>query len=196
MEEKPVADTPPGTEPPPKRTGKLAHFVAGTQHRFLGEILRKRVRDPEHRNEILQRVYLKLLRAPDSQVGSIRDIKAFLTTCMNRTISDYYRSVRKRYVDFDSKLADETQVPDMNSSPEFACDDHEHDRLLNAAIAKLSDEWRRIFVLRSRQGLRFDAIASITGMKEGTVEQYYGRACRQVARALGVARPTTRKVRS
>lgn len=61
----------------------------------------------------------------------------------------------------------------------------EEGRLLEAAIGRLPDPYREVFILRALQGMSHDETAAVLGLNPATVRTQYHRACERLRRDLG-----------
>lgn len=100
---------------------------------------------------------------------------------------DYLRK-RKRgsTVPLDTDDADEPQlqVADTAPTPEFAFEQKETIRLVRQAIANLSDEHKKVIVLRDLSGLTYEEIAAIEQCSVGTVKSRINRARQNLKKLL------------
>ena len=100
---------------------------------------------------------------------------------------DYLRK-RKRSgtVPLDTDDADEPQlqVADTAPTPELALEQKETIRLVRQAIANLSDEHKKVIVLRDLSGLPYEEIAAIEQCSVGTVKSRINRARQNLKKLL------------
>lgn len=100
---------------------------------------------------------------------------------------DYLRR-RKRAgtvtLDADDEDAPQMQVADDAPTPELVMEEKETVRLVRQAISKLSDEHKKVIVLRDLSGLSYDEIAAIEQCSVGTVKSRINRARQNLKKLL------------
>lgn len=76
-------------------------------------------------------------------------------------------------------------VASVQESPPDAADRIELERRLEAAIGRLPEAWREVFLMRYRHGLEYREIAEATGQPLGTVKTHIHRARTRLAEEVG-----------
>jgi RNA polymerase sigma-70 factor (ECF subfamily) len=146
--------------------------VIATIHRFLG---------PRWRNEaedIAQDVFLKVFRAlPRFDAARAR----FTTWVWTFVRNHCYDVLKKRRIPTASLTAEEGGPPrdpvDLRElRPQQDSENQELGRQIERALAELGEDQRLAFILREYEGLDYAAIASATGVGEGTVKSRLARA--------------------
>lgn len=78
----------------------------------------------------------------------------------------------------------ESVLADGASSPSTEARRHESARILADQLAELSDDYRRVIVLRHLEGLAFDEVGARMGRSSGAVRMLWLRAIRELRRQL------------
>ena len=162
----------------------VARAVAGDRHAYgeLVELYQKRVysvafgilRNRDDAWDISQEAFVKAYRNLERFQGQ----SAFYTWIYRITYNlaiDHYRSKGRRDVTRVEEPGQMEQAlqnqgkPTFNVDPSEMTDRAELSRVLHEAMSKLSEKHRAIIVLREVEGLSYEEISSILGIKKGTV---------------------------
>ena len=98
---------------------------------------------------------------------------------------------RKRFQPLDAD-EDETEVPDPTSpagTPEEQASDGEINELLQSAVARLSSDFRDVFILRSQEGMSVAEVSARLSIPEGTVKTRLHRARVRLQEILAESAP-------
>lgn len=184
------------------RRGELAAFeelVTAYERRVYVLALRSCGNEQDAR-DIMQEVFLRVYRS----LANFRGDSGFSTWI--------YRITANICVDFARRgaaapqvapLQDEDEMgralPDMDYThqPEAAAEARELREEIRAALGELSEEHRTIVLLRDVSGLRYDEIARVLQLTEGTVKSRLARARKNLREILlqrgNIAAPSTSK---
>ncbi|MFO7963787.1 MAG: sigma-70 family RNA polymerase sigma factor [Desulfobacterales bacterium] len=141
-------------------------------HRFTG--------DYQEAEDLAQTIFVKAFQS----IHHFRFESAFSTwlyriavnTCRNRIKSWEFR-FRQKVEAFHSQKGAFTVVPtDEASSPHRQLEAKERRRMIQQAVNELQGDKKAVLILRDMEGLSYDDISSLTGLKIGTVKSRIARA--------------------
>ncbi|MBF0317284.1 MAG: sigma-70 family RNA polymerase sigma factor [Nitrospirae bacterium] len=169
----------------------ISAFRAGRVDAFDGLVLKYKDRvfnmcyrmmgDYDEANDCAQEAFIKAYRA----MGGFRGESSFSTwlyriavnTCKSRLTS-------LKYLFFKRMLSTNTEtddgltpgdISDERFSPEHPLRKRQQDEVIQRAIRSLPLRQRTVVVLRDIEGLSYDEIASVTGLKAGTIKSNIAR---------------------
>jgi RNA polymerase sigma-70 factor (ECF subfamily) len=138
--------------------------------------------DYQEANDCAQDTFIKIyLNLPTFRFKSTFSTWAHriaVNTCKNRLKSFQYRFSKKmlRLDNTGSLSGSGGQIADETRSPEVAHQKKERRRLIHSAINALPLEKKTVILLRDIQGLSYEEIVQITGLKPGTLKSKIARA--------------------
>ena len=135
--------------------------------------LKKRVGDPNVRNDLLQLIFMKLHRGRFRYDGSLPFLP-WLFAISRNVVVDYYRQNKLAHIPLDQIAEPEASVSE-ESGAEVALAD---------AIEQLPESNREVFRLRYERGLSFEEIAARTGLRSDAIRQRVSRSLRQLRSVL------------
>ena len=154
---------------------------------YCGSIARNILGSREDAADVTQEVFWKAWRA----LPSFRKESSFSTWLYRLTDNaclDLLRREKKRRGDTsletDEGLSLAQQLPHPAPSPQDHVEAQERQAALEQGLAQLSEEHRRILVLREISGLSYQEIGSILGLSDGTVKSRLARARMALANYL------------
>jgi len=104
-----------------------------------------------------------------------------LNTCTNMKKSKSYR-VQQEATRFENNVPTSNfQLPSSNGNPEEIMQTTELNRFFQMAIDKLKGKQKTVLILRDLDGHSYEEIATITGLKLGTVRSTLNRARLKIA---------------
>ena len=133
---------------------------------------------PEDAADITQEVFLKAWRSMESFRGD----SGFSTWLFRITMNMCVDHARRRQTQpqtqplVQGEEDDERPIPDTAPTPEEHLENSELGRELAAALDEVSDEHRRIVLLRDVSGMSYTEIAELLEISEGTVKSRLSRA--------------------
>lgn len=161
------------------RRGEMSAFedlVTRYEKRVYALALRS-TGDAEDAADLTQETFLRAWRAMDGFRGDSGFSTWLFRITMNLCV-DFAR--RKTAVPQTQSLTDEEEreraLPDTAPTPEQHLENSELGRELVAALGEVSEEHRRIVLLRDVSGLSYTEIAEVLELSEGTVKSRLSRA--------------------
>ena len=142
--------------------------------------------DPEDAADVTQEVFLKVWRSLPSFQGD-SSFSTWLYKLTDNAAIDLLRREKKRRGDAsldDEEYQWDSTLADPKGSPERVLEQQELRRTVAEGLKKLSEEHRRVLVLREINGLSYDEIADILDLTPGTVKSRIARARTALARLL------------
>ena len=133
--------------------------------------------NPEDAADIVQEVFLRAWRS----IESFRGDSGFSTWLFRITMNLCVDFARHKHAQPQTQpivTDDETErpLPDPAPTPEEHLDNRELGRELAAALEEISEEHRRIVLLRDVSGMSYTEIAEVLEISEGTVKSRLSRA--------------------
>jgi len=147
--------------------------------RFLG--------DYEACIDIVQETMIKVFRYKDTYNSIAKFSTWIYTIAGNLARTEYQRRKRRKLFSIDSygKEKDETfEIPDESYRPDIITDSGIKDKIIQAALLKVSDAYRDVVILRDIQDLSYEEIAEIKGLAVGTVKSRINRGRAQLQKML------------
>lgn len=140
-------------------------------------LARRMARDPSHVAELVQDVFVRAWE----QLGNFKGHSAFSTWLHRLGVNVILNRFRASGRQEERWIADSEAVIDRSPSPATDADARMD---LDAALARLPEGARVVFVLHDMQGYSHDEIAAMTGTAAGTSRAQLWRARRQLMRYL------------
>ena len=138
--------------------------------------------NPEDAADAAQEAFLSAWRALPSFRGEAGFSTWLYRLASNAAIDQLRRNRRQR--EEDSLDAGEMDAPDQSPGPQEAAEGSELQRAVADGLASLSEDHRRILLLREYQQLSYDEIAQTLDMDLGTVKSRISRARRALRKIL------------
>jgi RNA polymerase sigma factor (sigma-70 family) len=148
----------------------------------LRRYLLARMRNAADVPDIIQDVYLRMLRIP--HVESIRSPEAYLFTVAQHVLQQY--TLRQSQIPPSIDLAAMLETPHANPNADPALEVHAQQRLegLQEALNVLTPKVRATFLLHRRDGLSLDEIGAQLGISRPMVKKNLVKALMQFRRNL------------
>ncbi len=141
--------------------------------KMLFKYIYRRVFDKETVEDLFQEIWMKFFYSLKS-IKFFTNIKSLLFRIAHNHIIDYYKKKKKYTVSFEQPIKEDFLLEDVlyDTSVKKADDKIFAEELkeeLNAALDKLTDEQREVFLLRYEQELKFKEIAQVVNAPLNTV---------------------------
>jgi RNA polymerase sigma factor (sigma-70 family) len=162
------------TQLPPEDAQALVASLVQSHGDQLRRFLLARVRNSGDVPDLLQEIYLRMLRVPSAE--SIRSPEAYLFTVAQHALQQYAmrRSAAPPLVEFSQLLSPPLAAADAD--PVLEVDAQQCLETLQAALDDLSPKMQATFLLHRRDGLSFGEIAARLGISEPMVRKYLMQA--------------------
>jgi RNA polymerase sigma-70 factor (ECF subfamily) len=149
--------------------------------RFLG--------NREVAEEVFQEAFLKVHQAADRYLPNGKFTTWLYTIVRNLCVDTFRRRKIREAVSFDDRGADgERNLGDTVANNDVPADvlssANQIAVVLEKALAKLNQDQREVFLLREKEGLKFEEIAELTGVSVNTVKSRMRYALDALRRAL------------
>lgn len=138
--------------------------------------------NPEDARDAAQEAFLSAWRGLPSFRGEAGFSTWLYRLASNAAIDQLRRNRRQR--EEASLDAGEMDTPDQSPGPQEAAEGSELQRAVADGLASLSEDHRRILLLREYQALSYDEIAQTLDMDLGTVKSRISRARRALRKIL------------
>ena len=160
----------------------LVADLASSHGDQLRRFLLARVRNVADVPDIVQEVYLRMLRVPN--IESIRSPEAYLFTVARHVVQQHTlrQTATPPSVELTQMLDLPSATPDMD--PVLATDAAQCVEQLQSAMEELSPKVRATFLLHRRDGLSFDDIGAQLGLSRSMVKKNLMKALLHFRRRL------------
>jgi len=155
-------------------TQPLVEELAAKQSGRLRRFLRTRVRNAADIPDIIQEVFLRLLRVPSRE--TIRRPEAYIFTIARHAAQQHkLRSAcADRFVELDDTLSE--LLPGPEPDPLLQISAEQCVAVLEETLQRMSPKMRATFVLCRRDGLSMDEISSRLGISRPMAKKYLVKA--------------------
>lgn len=153
-----------------------------------GYILRYTGNEQES-EEVFQDVFIKMHRAAPAWIPTAK-LSTWLYTIVRNLCIDLHRKKRTRHtISLDANFEeDDRTLHDVIASEEPNADtkssDAEIGQVLEKALAKINPDQREVFLLRGKNGLKFEEIAEVLQVSVNTVKSRMRYACESLKKIL------------
>jgi RNA polymerase sigma-70 factor (ECF subfamily) len=160
------------------------HGVYNFIYRFFG--------NRETSEEVFQEIFLKIYRAAATYSPNGKFTTWLYTIVRNQCVDTFRRQKIREALSLDSKDENEVGLMDTiagdETPPDVMSSAREIQGVLEAALSKLNADQKEVFLLREKEGFKFEEIAQITGVSVNTVKSRMRYALEGLRRALKQSR--------
>jgi RNA polymerase sigma-70 factor (ECF subfamily) len=157
----------------------LYELVMRRYNRMLFRLARGVMRDDDEARDVVQEAYVRAYRKLDQFRGPTGFKSWLAQIALNEARA---RTRKPLFVDDDDALVDLHAL--QSDEPEFEAMSCDSQRIIEAAIDALPDDFRMVFLLRGVEQLSTAESAAVLGIKEATVKTRFHRARILLRRAL------------
>ena len=157
--------------------------VGAIYDRYFSDIyryVRYRIDDDAVAEDIASDVFLRLLEAVKHRRGPGSSLKGWLIGTASNAVNDH---LRRHYRRPESKLTD--SLPDSTSNVSAEVDAREDKKLVQAALAQLTDEQQHVLALRFGQGYSLEETALHLKKNVNAIKALQFRALASLQRQIG-----------
>lgn len=163
------------------------------QHRRIYNLCYRFTNSPDDAQDLTQEVFIRVYRTLGSYDVEKGAFTTWLTTLTRNLLVDHFRRSRQeRMTDsIDAHMGEEVdspslseRIPDRGPSPDDRLASQETQKMVRAALARLSPDLREAVILRDLQDMDYKEIAQVLRVPEGTVKSRINRGRMELARLL------------
>lgn len=166
-------------------------ILLGRYERKIFNYCYRFVRNREMANDLTQETFLRVVKSARSYSPKAKFTTWLYTIARNQSIDALRRAKHRRHPSLDQPRRGDPEGRTLGEkvagrSPEGfgQTDAGEIRQRVDAAIGRLSDEQREVFVMREFQRMPFKEIASVVGVSEGTIKSRMRYALENLRLAL------------
>lgn len=157
--------------------------ISAIYDRYFPEIyryVRYRISDDALAEDIASDVFVRLMEASQKNKGPQTHLRGWLIATASNAVNDHHRRHYRRPTE---ALSDST--PDGAASVHSQVDVREQNRLVQNALAQLTDEQQHVLALRFGQGYSLEETAAILKKNANAVKALQFRALASLQRQIG-----------
>jgi RNA polymerase sigma-70 factor (ECF subfamily) len=160
-----------------------AQAIGAIYDKYFLEIyryVRYRVGDDSLAEDIASDVFVRMLEAVQKRQGPQTSLRGWLLTTASNSVNDHHRRAYRRPV---TPLSD--ALPDAGPGIHSQIDAREKRRMLQHAIAQLTDDQQHVLALRFGQGYSIEETATLMKKNINAVKALQFRALASLQRQIG-----------
>jgi RNA polymerase sigma-70 factor (ECF subfamily) len=177
------------------RAGDVRAFerLLARHERAVWNFLRRFVSDAGTAEDLLQEVFLRVVKGADEWKGTAKFSTWLYTIARNLTVDQARRAVHRRATSLDGsgRAGDDgdeatlhDRLPASTPGADQRATDHQIARRIDAAVSTLPTDQREVFLMREVMDLPFAEIARVVGASEPTVKSRMRYALEKLREAL------------
>jgi RNA polymerase sigma factor (sigma-70 family) len=167
--------------PKPASTPEAAELAKSSFERHYRELhryLARRLPLGEDANDLIQEVFLRVLRLDRSEM--IRKPQAYLYGIASNVVHEFLLRGRHDRVTFSSETVEQASEHPAQVSPDEIVERLISERQFERALSQLAPTHRAVLLLHKRDGLSRDEVARELGLSAHTVKKYLCQAMAQI----------------
>jgi len=157
--------------------------IGAIYDRYFSEVyryVRYRVGDETIAEDIASDVFVRLLEASQRNKGPQTNLRGWLIATASNVVNDHHRRTYRRPVEALSE-----SMADQEAGVHAEIDTREQNRLLQGALAQLTNEQQHVLALRFGQGYSIEETAAFLKKKINAVKALQFRALAALQRQIG-----------
>ncbi len=177
------------------RAGDVRAFerLVARHEKPIWNFLRRSVRDAAAAEDLLQEVFLRVVKSAEDWKGTAKFSTWLYTIARNLCVDQARRAVHRRAdsldgpahaSDPDATAALHERIPSPDAPADALVADRQAKTRIDRAIAALPDEQREVFLMREVMDMPFAEIAAAVGASEPTVKSRMRYALEKLRAAL------------
>ena len=160
-----------------------AQSIGAIYDQYFPEIyryVRYRISDEAIAEDIASDVFVRLMEASQKNKGPQTNLRGWLIATASNVVNDHHRRHYRRPVEALSE-----SMPDGNTNIHIQVDQREQSRLVQQALAQLTDEQQHVLALRFGQGYSLEETAEFLKKNINAVKALQFRALASLQRQMG-----------
>jgi RNA polymerase sigma-70 factor (ECF subfamily) len=142
--------------------------------------VRYRISDDVIAEDIASDIFVRLLEASQKKQGPQTNLRGWLIATASNAVNDHHRRHYRRPIEALSE-----SMPDRGASIHSEIDAREQNRLVQGALARLTDEQQHVLALRFGQGYSIEETASLLKKNINAIKALQFRALASLQRQIG-----------
>lgn len=159
--------------PPSEPAGSNPRLVAQSFRHYsmdLHRFLRKRLRDPQKADDVVQEVFSRLLRVQQPEL--IKKPHSYLFGIAFHVLREIRMQEEQEPVDYDSQTVEQVAKHPPVVKPDELADRLNLQRQIEQAVMELPEVHRALVLMCKRDGMTYEEAAAATGISVHMVEKH------------------------
>lgn len=157
--------------------------IGAIYDRYFPEVyryVRYRISDESIAEDIASDVFVRLMEASQKKKGPQTNLRGWLFSTASNAVNDYHRRHYRRPVEALSEA-----MPDGSASVHSQVDVREQNRVMQTALAQLTEEQQHVLALRFGEGYSLEETALVLNKNANAVKALQFRALASLQRYIG-----------
>jgi len=165
----------------PRSAAQLAESAFAQYGKALHRYLMRRLSNQQSAQDLAQEAYLRLVRLESTEL--VRAPQAYLFRIASNLVYEFRARERRDVVTFDSRVVDSAAERVSDPAAAEPGERVNMERQLESVLSQLPPLYAAILIMKKRDGLSMEEIASELGISIHTVKKYLFRAVAQARAA-------------